>query len=44
MVYIIIYKPDTGSQVLPGGVPPIEGNQKKIQYPEQYKNASGKRF
>ena len=29
-------------QTLPHGVPPMEGHQKKIPYPEQYKNTTGR--
>ena len=35
-------KPDTNNQRLTRKVPPMEGNQKKIQCPERYKNATGK--
>ena len=35
-----INKPNTNSQTLPYGVPPMEGNQKKLQYPVRHKNAT----
>ena len=37
-----IWKLDTNNEALPHGVPPIEEHQKETQYPEQYKNATGK--
>ena len=38
-----MWKPDTDNQTLIR-VPPMEEQQKKIQYPEQYKNTTGKRY
>ena len=37
-------EPNTNNQTLPCRVHPLEGHQKKIQHPEQYKNSIGKRF
>ena len=34
----------TNNQTLLCGVPPMEGNQKKIQDPERYKNANWMRL
>ena len=37
-------KPGNNNQTLPRVVPPMEERQKKILYPEQYKNSTGKNF
>ena len=37
-------KPDTNNQKFPHGVPPMQKDQKKKQYPERYKNVTGKRL
>ena len=36
-----IWKSDANNQPLPHGVLPMEGHQKKVQYPEWYKIAIG---
>ena len=42
--YTFMWKSDTDNQIQPGGVPPITGQQEKIQYPERHKNTIGKRL
>ena len=37
-------KTGTNNQALPLRMPPMEGHQNKIQYPEWYKNATEKEF
>ena len=39
-----MWKPDTDNQTLLQEVPPVEGQQKKIQYPEQCKMLLGRDF
>ena len=39
-----LQKSETNNQTLPQGVLQQEGQQKKIQYPEQYKNTTVKKL
>ena len=37
-----MWKPEAFNQILPQGVPQIQGQQEKVLYPVQYKNNTGK--